>query len=1004
MSGKADSTAGPAQPVTRLLVELSQGSREALDALMPLVYDELTDLAHRHRLRWHGDHTLGTTALVHEAYLKLSQRDRVVAENRAHFFALASRAMRHILCNYARDRRAAKRGGAAEVIDLDRAGAVACEVTTSLEENDVRLLALHAALSRLEEIHPRRGRVVECRFFGGLTVEETAAALKVSARTVKRDWAAAQDWLRREIDDPSGPMREAGGTLGGMAADVLPSLLPALEQAIQGELQPGERVTHYEIVASLGRGGMGMVYRARDTRLDRDVALKFLPARLAGDAAARERLTYEARAASSLDHPNICTVYDIGTLEDGRTFLALACYDGVTLRQKIAGGPLSLDDVVDIARQVAAALAAAHRRGIVHRDINPSNIMVTPDGTVKILDFGIAMVRDRSGAMPGGTAGTIAYMSPEHTRGESLDGRADLWSLGVMIHEMLTGRRPFAAADDASLVHAIRTRPLSPLATGRDGVPPLLLRLVETCLRKERDARYRDADELLADLRAIELPAGARSAPGRRVAILPLTSSGADAEDVYLADSITDEMVARLSRIGGLHVIARASTVSALERSGDPTEIGGSLGVDRLVRGTVARVGGDMQVALEMVDVERANTVWTVEQRVPLARLESALRTLAWQVAGELAVQVYGEERRRLARQSTDSPAAYTLYLKGRYFWNKRDRSSMQQARGCFEQAIDLDPVFAQAWAGLADTFCVLGGYMLLQPEDAYPRARAAAERALALDDELPEAHASLATILADHYWDWPEAGRHYRRAIELNPSYATARLWYAGFLRDLGQFDEALAQVRTAGELDPLPISIRAAEGITLYLARRHAESVSVFRRLVEVSPSFRYVHFLMALPLVQQGAYPEALRSLEQAEQWTAAAADIRSVSGYIHGMMGNGRRARTMLEALDDPALQQHTTPFHRAVIHLALGDHGEALGLLERACAERVKQVRLLRTEPLLDPLRDNPRFLALLRRVGLSDPDVAQALATPRAWVSPTRPFSGTPAPRRPPTA
>jgi TolB-like protein/Tfp pilus assembly protein PilF len=690
---------------------------------------------------------------------------------------------------------------------------------------------------------------------------------------------------------------------------------------------------------------------------------------------------YEARAASSLDHPNICTVYDIGTLDDGRTFLALACYDGATLRQRIAGGPLSLEDVLDITHQVAAALAAAHRRGIVHRDINPSNIMITTDGTVKILDFGIATVRDRAGTIPAGTAGTIAYMSPEHTRGEALDGRADLWSLGVVIHEMLTGRRPFVADDDARLIDAIRVQPLLSLAAARDGVPPLLMRLVETCMQKERNARYRDADELLADLSVIEIAAGDRSAPGRRVAILPLTSAEAAADDGYLADSITDEMVARLSRLGGLHVIARASTVSALERSSDPAEIGLALGVDTLVRGTVGRAGDEVRVALELVDVAQTNTVFIAEQATPFARLEGALRTLAWQLAGELAVQVHSDERRQLARQSTDSAAAYTLYLKGRYFWNKRDRASMQQARVCFEQALDMDPVFAQAWAGLADTFCVLGGYMLLQSEDAYPRARAAAEQALALDDELPEAHASLATILADYYWDWPAAGRHYRRALALNPSYAAARLWYAGFLRDLGQYDAALAQVRTARELDPLPISIRAAEGITLYLARRHAEAVAVFRRLLEVSPSFAYVHFLMTLPLVQLGDYREALRSLEQAKQWSAAMADIGSLSGYIHAVMGHSEQARAMLEALDDPTLPQHATPFHRAVIHVALGDHERALALLERACAERVKQVRLLRTEPMLDPLRDDPRFEVLLGLVGLADRDVALALAT-----------------------
>jgi Tfp pilus assembly protein PilF len=369
------------------------------------------------------------------------------------------------------------------------------------------------------------------------------------------------------------------------------------------------------------------------------------------------------------------------------------------------------------------------------------------------------------------------------------------------------------------------------------------------------------------------------------------------------------------------------------------------------------------------------------------------VRTLAWQVAGELDVQVHGDERRQLARKSTDSAAAYTLYLKGRYFWSKRDRASMQQARACFEQALDLDPVFAQAWAGLADTFCVLGGYMLLPPEEAYPRARAAAEHALMLDDELPEAHASLATILADYYRDWPLAGRHYRRALELSPSYATARLWYAGFLRDLGEFDAALAQVAVARELDPLALPIRAAEGITLYLARRHAEAVAVFRKLLDISPSFAYAHFLIALPLAQQGAYADALRSLEQAEQWHAAMADIRSLSGYIYGRLGRPDEARTMLAALDDPEMQQHATPFQRAVIHVALDEHDRALDLLETACAERSKQARLLRTEPMLDPLRGHPRFHDLLRQVGLTDADVARALTTTR-----------TPNPQRRPTA
>ena len=821
--------------VTRLLIELQQGSRDAFDALVPLVYDELLAIAHRQRVRWRDDHTLGTTALVHEAYCKLVNQDRLVAENRAHFFALASRAMRHILCNYARDRRALKRGGGHARVDLDRDGdppasdARLDDDTDTATENAGRLLALNAALSRLEQINQRRSRVVECRFFGGMTVADTAAALQVSERTVKRDWAAAQEWLRREIAGDERSDEATSRTLDALAADVLPPLMAALAQASPDALRPGQRVASYEIVAPLGHGGMGIVYRAYDTRLDRHVALKFLPSHRASDAAARARLADEARAASALDHPNICTIYDIGALDDGRTFLALACYEGRTLKERIAAGPLPVAEAVAIARQVAEGLAAAHRRGIVHRDIKPSNVMLTTDGTVKILDFGIAKVRDRDGTY-GSTAGTIAYMSPEHARGEPIDGRSDLWSLGVVIFEMLTGKRPFAGDTDARMTGTNLTQPV-PLPALRADLPPLLMRVVETCLQQERDARYADADALLADLRGVD----------------------------------------------------------------------------------------------------------------------------------------------------TETGAAYTLYLKGRYFWNKRDSASVQQARTYFEQALDLDPVLAPAWAGLADAFCTLGSYALLPPEDAYPRARAAAERALAIDDALPEAHASLATILADYYWSWDDAGAHYRRAIELNPGYATARLWYAGLLRDLGRFDAALVQVRAARELDPLSAPTHAAEGITLYLARRYAEAIVVYRRLLEIVPSYHYANFLMALACVQQGDHAGALRALKEAEHWTGADAGVRALHGFIHAAHGRSAEARAMLTALERDADQPHATSFQRAVIHAAIGEADRALALLTETCEARSKQIRLLRTEPLLDSIREEPGFRALLERVGLSDDAVAHVL-------------------------
>lgn len=966
--------------VTHLLGELRHGSRHALDALLSLVYEELRILAHRQRQRWRGDDTMGTTVLVHELYLKLVKQDGVDAGSRAHFFAIASRAMRHILCNYARDRQAKKRGGEYDIVQLDSSVDLPAREAGSTGGYAHRLMALDEALARLEQIHRRRSRVVECRFFGGMTVKDTAAALDVSPRTVKRDWAAAQEWLRRELSPAKEPA-EATPTLDKLATNALSPLLDELARSGGDEFRPGQRVGQYEIVATLGRGGMGVVYKAYDARLDRHVALKFLPSYLARGGTGRARLRSEARAVSALDHPNICTIYDIGELGDGRIFLALACYEGETLKQKIAGGPLPVADAIAITGQIAEALSAAHQRGIVHRDIKPSNVVITTEGRVKILDFGVAKLREEDSTGQEAAMGTLAYMSPEQLRGEAADAGSDLWSLGVVVYEILAGRRPFGVEGRQRLRQALRDGPGASLPDLRPGLPPLLVRIVGTCLQNDPEERYQDAGELLSELRALEMRAAGTSEPAHRVAVLPLTSETAAADEHYLADGIVEELGARLSAVSGLHVIARAAAMSYGESDKDPAQIGAELGAGTVVHGTVARSGDNVSITLQLADVTRSEPLWATEQDMPVAELENALGMMAWRIASELAVQVHDHERRQLARKGTESAAAYELYLKGRYFWSKRDRTNIQQARACFQEALDLDPVFAPAWAGLADAYCVLGGYMLLQPEDAYPRARAAAERALAIDDGLAEAHASLATILADHYWSWSAAGQHYRRALKLNPNYATARLWYAGYLRDLGEFDEALLQIRAARELDPLSTPIHAAEGITLYVARRYAKAVAVYRKLLEITPTFTYAYFLLALALAQERRYDEALASLRKADEWTSGTADVRGLSGYVLGMVGRHDEALAMLEALDDPGSQQYATPFHRAAIHVALGETERALQLLERALETRAKQVRLLRVEPMFDPIRDEPRFQALLEEVGLTDEAVADALAT-----------------------
>jgi RNA polymerase sigma factor (TIGR02999 family) len=957
--------------VTRLLADAQNGNREALDELIPLVYDELRVLAHQQRQRWRGDYTLDTTALVHEAYLKLVNSAGISARNRGHFFALAATAIRHILCNYARRRKAKRRGGDHRIITLDP------EHEPQRDENEPyaeRLLALDEALGRLAHLNERQSRVVECRFFGGLTVDETAAALGISPRTVKRDWAAAQAWLQREMESLLDADNTAQDYLDVLAGKVLPFVWEAVAQESHEEVQTGQRIAQYEIMGTLGAGGMGVVYRAHDTRLDRPVALKFLPTEIAFDASARERLLYEARAASALDHPNICTVYEIGELDSGRLYLALACYAGETLKDRIARSQMSVAEVLAVARQIGKGLSAAHQRRIVHRDIKPSNLMLTREAAVKILDFGIARLRDADPVRARTAVGTVAYMSPEQTRGGAIDGRTDLWSFGVVIYEMLTGTRPFRGESDQLVIDAIRTQTATPVAQLRGDVPPLLARLVDTCLLKDPAARYQNADDLLADLRVIDSSDGG-AATVRWLLVTPLTSTAGDAEHAYSAEAVTDELIGRLSHLGGLRVIARA-TAMALRQSGkDADAIGQDLGVEAVVSGSVARNGDQVHIALQLTDVAKSQMLWSVEQRIALNDFSGVLRTFAWQIAGELDIQARADERRQLAKQGTDNPAAYALYLKGRYFWNKRDGTSVQQARDLFQQALDLDPLFAQAWAGLADCYSILGSYAVIPQEEAYPRARSAAERALSIDDDVAEAHASLATTLTDHYRDWEAADRHYRRALALNPSYATAHLWYAGYQRDLGRFAEALEHVRIARELDPLSLPIQLAQGITLYLARRYGEAAAVYRKLLDITPDFAYAYFPLALVFVQQRRYEEALAALRRSEGWGAATPDVICLQGYVYGVLARNVEAEAMLAKLNDPAKEPNASPFHRAVIHMALGRVDDAIEHLHQAIRVRSKQIRLLRVEPLFDAIRPDPRFQALLEQIHLSDQDV-----------------------------
>jgi serine/threonine-protein kinase len=741
----------------------------------------------------------------------------------------------------------------------------------------------------------------------------------------------------------------------------------------------------YRVEARLGAGGMGEVYLAEDTRLGRKVALKILPAEVTRDEERVRRFEREARAASALNHPNILTIYEIGQAEAGH-FIATEFVEGSTLRD-LSAGKIELKKLLDIGSQVAEALAEAHRAGIVHRDIKPENIMVRRDGYAKLLDFGLAKLTEAKPAASltasGALVGTIQYMSPEVAEGRSVDHRTDLFSLGSVLYEMATGKPAFTGESFLEVLRKISSQQPPPVREVNRLTPPELQRIIEKCLAKDPDERYQHADDLAVDLRRLRRGSDTDAAavaeapprPRRRgkaidsIAILPLANASADPDAEYLSDGITESLINSLSQVPKLRVMARSTVFRYKGQEVDPQTVGRDLKVGAVLTGRVVQRGDTLIIGTELVDVENGWQLWGGQYNRKLSDIFAVQEEIAKEISEKLRLRLTGGQKKRLTRHHTENAEAYQAYLKGLYYWNKFTEEGLKKSIEHFRQAIEIDPNYALAYAGLAHTYHQLVG--VYPPGEVMPKAKAAAVKALELDGTLAEAHAALGWVRWRYDWDWPEAERAFKRANELNPNYAIGHGMYAMFLDSMGRFDESSTAHERARQLDPLSLIIDATVGLHLYLARRYDEAIERCRKTIEMDPNFFVAHARLGLAYEQKGMFEEAIAEFQKAITLSGGNTGSVAALGRAYALAGNRVEAQKVADDLTERSKREYIPPHSMALLYAGLGEPDQAFAWLEEAYEARSGSLSYLKVDPALDSLRSDPRFQDLLQRVGLA---------------------------------
>ena len=826
-------------------------------------------------------------------------------------------------------------------------------------------------------------------------------------------------------------------------------------------LTAGSNISQYKIIARLGSGGMGEVYLAQDERLRRKVALKLLFEEVTKNEDWVRRFEQEAYAASALNHPNIITIYEVGQTGDSH-FISTEFIDGQTLRERLRQNTIAVGEALDIAVQVVSALVAAHTAGIIHRDIKPENVMLRPDGYVKVLDFGLAKFTEQRpygsspidkeaeteaavNTSPGVVMGTVSYMSPEQARGAHVDARTDIFSLGVLLYEMLSGRLPFEGASPSEIIVSIIQKRQRPLARYTPEIPQELERIVAKSLSKNRDDRYQSLKDMLIDLKRlkrqleveeeldeepVELPrpvsgrqpVSRRSGPTRAatgevtaanthltlqhpssaqyivsgikrhkklalisvavamaaivglsyyllarpqidsIAVLPFSSINPDPAMEQLSDDIAQHVINDLSQMSGLRIISFNGVQQYKGKQVDPQLVGRELDVRAVLLGRILKRDNSYVVSVELIDTRDRRQLWGVQRPVKLSDYTLVPEEIVTSISNAVGVKVSAEEKKKRDAES--------LYVKGRSAWNKRTTDGINEATRNFEQALDLYPNYALAYAGLADCYNMLGTYGAKSPKEVFPKAHDAAIKSLTIDNNLAEAHAALAYTTFRGDWKWPEAEKEFKQAISLNDNYASVHQWYANYLAAQGRFDEAIKETRRTQEIDKTSLIINAHFGLVYYFGHRFDDSISECKKAIVLDPSFFVARRYLGLSYAQKGMYKEAIAEFEKAIAASSGSPLMRAEYANALALSGDTNKAQAELNSLLEMSKQKYISAYHIAAIYVGLKDKDHAFEWLEKAFQDRADWMAFLKVDPRFDSLHSDQRFIELLRRMNL----------------------------------